>query len=73
MPERLLTSVAVVGDQLQKLGWKNPPLTRFRYSNIVTDELQDLAPLETVAGPLPYTLDQGIDRTVAWMIADGKA
>ena len=48
------------------------PLTRFRYSNIVAVEILDLTLLKEVAGSLPDTSDEGIDRTVAWLIAPGE-
>lgn len=66
-PQGILTFVARLGDLSQKLGWKNPPLTTFRYSNIVTPEVHDLEPLRSVVGPLPYTVEQGIEITTRWL------
>ena len=66
-PTGLLKSAAYVGDFSQRLGWKNPPLTTFRYHNIVTPEVQDLTELEQIAGPLPFTVDHGIDITIRWL------
>lgn len=67
IPSELMKAAAFGGDILQKIGWKNPPLTRFRYTNITTDEVQDLEPLKAVVGPLPYTIEQGIELTVRWL------
>ncbi len=67
LPVFVLKNAARLGDAAQFFGWKNPPLTSFRYQNIVTPELQDLTNLEGIVGPLPYTLDQGIDITVSWL------
>lgn len=67
VPLPLLTSVAVFGNGLRRLGWKNPPLTSFRLSNILTSEVQDTQPLEKVVGQLPYSVEQGIAETVAWL------
>ena len=67
IPASLLKMIAFCGDVCQILGWKHPPLTSFRYSNIITPEVQDLQPLQQVVGPLPYDVTQGIDLTVAWL------
>jgi nucleoside-diphosphate-sugar epimerase len=67
VPAGILKAAAVVGDVAQKLGWRAPPLTSFRYQNIVTPEIQDLDSLEEVVGPLPYTVDQGIEITIDWL------
>jgi len=67
LPAIVLKNAARLGDAAQFIGWKNPPLTSFRYQNIVTTELRDLTNLEEIVGPLPYTLEQGIDITVRWL------
>jgi hypothetical protein len=67
LPVIVLKNVARLGDAAQFIGWKNPPLTSFRFQNIVTSELQDLTSLEEIVGPIPYTLEQGIDITVSWL------
>ena len=67
VPPKLLRAVALGGDALEKLGWGSPPLTTFRYGNIVTDELQDLEPLREIVGSLPFTVQDGIDATVNWL------
>lgn len=67
VPSGLLKAVGWGGDVLQALGWKNPPLTSFRLGNIVTDEVQDLTPLQEIVGELPYTPAEGVRMTVEWM------
>lgn len=67
IPDGLLKMIAFGGDICKTLGWKNPPLTRFRYSNITTPEVQDLEPLRKVVGPIPFESTQGIDLTVKWL------
>ena len=67
IPLKLLKTAALLGDIGQKMGWANPPLTSFRYNNMLTMETQDLGPLRDVVGVLPYSIDQGIDMTVRWL------
>ena len=67
VPYGLLKAVGRGGDLLQAFGWKNPPLTSFRLGNIVTDEIQDLTPLQQIVGELPYTPAEGVRITVEWM------
>lgn len=67
IPANLMKTTARIGDICKKLGWKNPPLTTLRYHNIVTNEIQDLTPLEAIASPLPFSIDNGIDVTVNWL------
>jgi len=67
LPFSLLRLIARIGDLLRQFGWHNPPLTSFRLNNIITDELCDIAPLDSLVGDLPYTTEQGIKITVEWM------
>lgn len=67
VPPALLRLAARMGDLLQGIGWRNPPLTSFRYHNIITSELCDLTPLQAIVGDLPYNTAQGVQMTVAWM------
>jgi GlcNAc-P-P-Und epimerase len=67
MPAGILQAAAKLGDVCQVLGWRHPPLTSFRYNNMMTSELQDLEPLHRIAGPLPYSVEDGIHATVSWL------
>lgn len=69
---RLLKSFARAGDVAQKIGWATPPITSFRYQNMITPEIQDLCDLYEITGPLPYSVDEGIDETVEWMSTNGR-
>lgn len=62
----LLKLLAKIGDLLLPLGIRFP-LTSFRLANILTPMIHDFSDLEAVVGPLPYTVDQGIEKTVEWM------
>jgi GlcNAc-P-P-Und epimerase len=67
LPVWLMRLVATAGDVLKFLFWEKPPLTSFRLNNIVTNEIQDTSSLEAVTGPLPYTYQSGIEKTVEWL------
>lgn len=73
LPMPALRVAAALGDGARRLGWDEPPLTSFRLANLVTEMVYDLTPLESVVGPLPYSLDDGIRATVQWMRAAGEA
>ena len=67
VPVAALKAIALVGDAVQRSGLGHAPLTSFRLNNMVSDMLYDTAPLEAIVGPLPFTLERGVQRTVDWM------
>lgn len=67
IPMLPLKIAAKAGDVLQKLGWKNPPLTTFRLNNLITHMVYDDSKLRQLCGELPYTLEEGVKETVSWM------
>jgi len=67
VPSPLLRALAYLGDLLKRGGWTNVPLTTFRLDNLLTEMVHDLSALQDIVGPLPYTLDEGIEETVAWL------
>jgi nucleoside-diphosphate-sugar epimerase len=66
VPTAIIEAVAKIGDILALFGLKMP-MTSFRYRNIVTPEIHNLEPLKRIVGPLPYSLDQGVEDTVRWL------
>jgi nucleoside-diphosphate-sugar epimerase len=66
VPAPILAAASRLGDIGQRLGLR-PPLTSFRYRNLVTNELADVEPLRRITGPLPYSPNEGIDLTVGWL------
>ena len=72
LPMSLLKIAARGGDLARKAGWREPPLTSFRLSNLTTDMVYDMTSLESVVGPLPFGLEEGIRTTVRWMRAAGE-
>jgi nucleoside-diphosphate-sugar epimerase len=71
-PLFLLKSVAFIGDFIKKLGWKNPPLTSFRLNNLITPMVYDMEELRAIVGPLPYTLQDGVEVTCQWLLASDR-
>lgn len=67
LPLSAMRAAAFGGDILKALGMRNPPLTSFRLSNMLTDAVFDLTPVRRVAGDTPYSLEAGVEITVAWM------
>jgi nucleoside-diphosphate-sugar epimerase len=67
VPRRFVKPVALVGDLLQRVGWDEPPLTSFRLDNLLTEMIYDTEPLSRILPDLPYSLEEGITRTVEWM------
>jgi nucleoside-diphosphate-sugar epimerase len=59
--------MAKAGDLLQAAGLKRVPLTSFRLSNIRTPYQADLEATKAVCGPLPYSLEDGVRATTAWV------
>lgn len=60
---------ARVGDVVNGLGLTRFPFNSFRLGNVLTPSVIDLSATEAVCGPLPYTLDDGIAQTSAWLRA----
>jgi len=70
-PLPLLRALAGAGDLLQRAGAREPPLTSVRLHNLQIDMLYDLAELSDIVGPLPFSMQDGIEATVAYLRASG--
>ena len=68
----VLRIAAWIGDGLQLLGWRNPTLTSFRLDNMLMPMVHDLGPLQTLLGALPYSMEDGVRKTVDWLRAQGE-
>ena len=66
-PLPLLRLAAAAGDTVRVLGWRHPPLTRFRLNNIITEMIYDTSALESIAGPLPFSVKEGVAVTANWL------
>jgi len=67
MPYMVAKGLATCGDVLKLFGWVNAPLTSFRLNNIMTEYVFDLTPIMEISAPLPFTIKEGITRSIEWM------
>lgn len=61
--------LALIGDILNKMGWKSFPFNSFRLRNILTEYQFDLSKTKQVCDELPYSFDEGVKATVKWYLA----
>jgi hypothetical protein len=69
MPLRLAQMLAYCGDAVNAAGFKKFPFNSFRLNNVLTQYQFDLKPTESVCGPLPFNMEQGVAATAAWLQA----
>ena len=67
LPIWSLRIVGYVGDLLKKFGFESFPLTSFRLSNMLTGGSYPIENTINVCGNLPYSLDDGVTKTINWM------
>jgi nucleoside-diphosphate-sugar epimerase len=67
IPYALMKLAALVGEVLQATRLAEPPITSWRLNNLVTNMIYPMAPTAEVAGALPFSVDEGVATTVAWM------
>jgi nucleoside-diphosphate-sugar epimerase len=67
IPKEILYLIALLGDGLKSIGWKNPPLTTFRLNNLITEMVYDTSAVEQICGELPYSLSDGVKKTLDWI------
>jgi nucleoside-diphosphate-sugar epimerase len=70
VPVPALRAAGVLGDVMERIAG-HAPLTSFRVNNMVTDMLYDTAPLEALVGRLPFSVEEGVDRTITWLKTAG--
>lgn len=63
-PARLL---AKLGDCVARLGFAHFPFNSFRLNNLLTEYRFDLTETRRICGDLPYTMEEGVRKTVAWV------
>jgi nucleoside-diphosphate-sugar epimerase len=71
VPLPVMKALAAAGDALKHLGMSNPPLTTFRLNNLLAPMHYDLSATRAVAGPAPWSLDEGVRTTTEWILQHG--
>ena len=67
LPEPLVRLLAWAGDLLKLCGVKEPPFSSFRLRNMRADTTHiPLGPTQRLTGPLPFSMEQGVEETIAW-------
>jgi nucleoside-diphosphate-sugar epimerase len=69
IPIPVLRAAGVLGDIVERMGLGHAPLTSFWVNNTATDVVHDTSPLEAIVGRLPFSLEEGVDRTIRWLKA----
>jgi nucleoside-diphosphate-sugar epimerase len=69
-PVSLFRVAAAAGDVLGKIGYKFP-MHSFRLNNLTHDMVYDMSATEAVVGALPFSVEEGIDRTIEWLRRQG--
>jgi nucleoside-diphosphate-sugar epimerase len=63
----VLKILALVGDLLKYLGFKNIPMTSFRLNNMLTSAVYDTTDLRMICGDQRYSSQQGVEKTIKWI------
>ena len=66
-PISILWGLAAIGDLLKRMGWSDPPLTKFRLNNMLTGAHYPIEKTQKIVGELPYSLNEGVLKTLDWM------
>jgi GlcNAc-P-P-Und epimerase len=71
VPVALMHTIARSGDALKAAHIIEPPLTSSRLRNLRTEMLFDLHEIDEIVGPLPFGLEDAIERTIAHLWEQG--
>jgi GlcNAc-P-P-Und epimerase len=66
VPVGVARALAFCGDSINASGVTGFPFNSRRLKNILTEYQFDLTPAKAVCGPLPCTIEQGVEKTVDW-------
>jgi nucleoside-diphosphate-sugar epimerase len=67
VPVGLARALAWCGDAVNAIGIRGFPFNSFRLNNVLTQYRFDTAATEAVCGRLPYSMEQGVAETAAWL------
>ena len=66
-PEIIARVAAKFGDVVNCLLCSSFPYNSFRLNNILTEYVFDMSPTKSVCGELPFSMKEGVVRTVKWL------
>jgi GlcNAc-P-P-Und epimerase len=69
VPYFIIKIAAIVGDVLNRIGI-NFPMTTFRLSNMLTDNIIDLESTKNIAPDLPTSRINGVEETLMWISSE---
>lgn len=68
LPALFVQLFAYVGDIMKFCGIKEPLFSSFRLANMRADTSGiPTGPIEKITGTLPYSMEQGVEETIAWL------
>lgn len=67
VPIAVFSVAAGIGDFLKRLGYSDPPMSSFRFSNMRTNAVFEMEEMKSLCGELPYSTNEGVQLTVDWM------
>jgi nucleoside-diphosphate-sugar epimerase len=68
LPKIFVYMAAFAGDFLKLLGFKSPPFSSFRLKNMMSNTTKvPLAAIKNFVPTLPFTISDGVKRTVTWI------
>lgn len=68
IPQSVTRLLAWGGDLLKFCSVNEPPFSSFRLRNMWADTTSiPLEPIKQIANPLPYSMEQGVEETIAWL------
>jgi nucleoside-diphosphate-sugar epimerase len=70
VPVSLFRVAAVAGDFMERFGFEFL-MNSLRLNNLTHDMVYDTSATEAVVGALPFSIEEGIDRTIEWMRLHG--
>lgn len=72
LPISIMKAMALTGDLLQISGYKDPPITSFRLSNMLTGGLVNIDNTKLYVKELPFNLNDGTCKTIDWLKEVGE-
>ena len=69
MPGCFIRIAALLGDIFHRFGWDNPPITSYRLENMKknTANIPLGNPIRKIVPSLPYSMEEGVERTIEWL------